>query len=277
MVTKSLVPFRRGAVVAAQGGPLARTRKASTEGHRGFVWLVFRDRSRLDAVMTTDEHARLMRVNQANWDARTPVHLASRFYGLDQDLDPERWFACLRVGRPRRTRRPRRAPPPVPPGHRDPRPRPARAPGPSASTSPRRPWRPPATSPRRRGSTSDTCGRTCTTPWRPWSGRRFDVVYTGKGALCYLPDLDRLGGRGGPTAASRRPVVHRGVPPAAQLAGPEARPRRGTRAAAAPRLPGRRRPRAPGRDPHLHRRTGRRGRHRQLRVDARNRTRSSTR
>ena len=43
--------------------------------------------------MTSDEHARLMRVNQANWDARTPVHLASRFYGLDEDLDPERWFA----------------------------------------------------------------------------------------------------------------------------------------------------------------------------------------
>jgi 2-polyprenyl-3-methyl-5-hydroxy-6-metoxy-1,4-benzoquinol methylase len=36
-----------------------------------------------------------MRVNQANWDARTPVHLASRFYGLDQDLDPERWFAAF--------------------------------------------------------------------------------------------------------------------------------------------------------------------------------------
>ncbi len=31
--------------------------------------------------MSTDEHARLMRANQANWDARTPVHLASRFAG----------------------------------------------------------------------------------------------------------------------------------------------------------------------------------------------------
>ncbi|MET7482353.1 class I SAM-dependent methyltransferase [Streptomyces sp. NPDC005538] len=45
--------------------------------------------------MSTDEHARLMRANQANWDARTPVHLASRFYGLDGDPDPERWFAAF--------------------------------------------------------------------------------------------------------------------------------------------------------------------------------------
>ncbi|MET7569047.1 class I SAM-dependent methyltransferase [Streptomyces sp. NPDC005492] len=45
--------------------------------------------------MSTDEHARLMRANQANWDARTPVHLASRFYGLDDDPDPERWFAAF--------------------------------------------------------------------------------------------------------------------------------------------------------------------------------------
>ncbi|WP_328833205.1 class I SAM-dependent methyltransferase [Streptomyces sp. NBC_00252] len=45
--------------------------------------------------MSTDDPARLMRANQANWDARTPVHLASRFYGLDGDPDPERWFASF--------------------------------------------------------------------------------------------------------------------------------------------------------------------------------------
>jgi SAM-dependent methyltransferase len=45
--------------------------------------------------MTTDEHERLMRANQANWDARTPVHVASRFYGIDQRLDPARWFASF--------------------------------------------------------------------------------------------------------------------------------------------------------------------------------------
>lgn len=37
--------------------------------------------------------SRMMRANEANWDARTPVHLASRFYGLDQNPDPDRWFA----------------------------------------------------------------------------------------------------------------------------------------------------------------------------------------
>ncbi|MFD4557707.1 class I SAM-dependent methyltransferase [Streptomyces sp. NPDC058469] len=45
--------------------------------------------------MSTDDHARLMRANQANWDARTPVHLASRFYGLNGDPDPDRWFAAF--------------------------------------------------------------------------------------------------------------------------------------------------------------------------------------
>ncbi|MFJ5263265.1 class I SAM-dependent methyltransferase [Streptomyces sp. NPDC088387] len=43
--------------------------------------------------MTTDEDARRMRANRANWDARTPVHLASRFYGLDAAPDPSRFFA----------------------------------------------------------------------------------------------------------------------------------------------------------------------------------------
>ncbi|GHB33938.1 methyltransferase [Streptomyces xanthochromogenes] len=37
---------------------------------------------------------RMMSSNEANWDARTPVHLASRFYGVaDKSADPERWFA----------------------------------------------------------------------------------------------------------------------------------------------------------------------------------------
>ncbi|WP_328727228.1 class I SAM-dependent methyltransferase [Streptomyces sp. NBC_00259] len=40
----------------------------------------------------------MMRTNEANWDARTPVHLASRFYGVDGargDTDPDRWFAAF--------------------------------------------------------------------------------------------------------------------------------------------------------------------------------------
>lgn len=42
--------------------------------------------------MTTDEQQRLMDANQANWDARTPIHIASRFYGLAEGPDPNRWF-----------------------------------------------------------------------------------------------------------------------------------------------------------------------------------------
>ena len=48
----------------------------------------------------------MMRANEANWDARTPVHLASRFYGLGESLDPSRWFASWEWERPRRTGRP---------------------------------------------------------------------------------------------------------------------------------------------------------------------------
>ncbi|MGB6165716.1 MAG: hypothetical protein WCF33_09500, partial [Pseudonocardiaceae bacterium] len=36
---------------------------------------------------------RMMRVNEANWDARTPVHVASRFYGIDGSRAPAEWFA----------------------------------------------------------------------------------------------------------------------------------------------------------------------------------------
>lgn len=31
--------------------------------------------------------------NQANWDARTPIHVASEFYGLDGSRTAEDWFA----------------------------------------------------------------------------------------------------------------------------------------------------------------------------------------
>jgi 2-polyprenyl-3-methyl-5-hydroxy-6-metoxy-1,4-benzoquinol methylase len=35
----------------------------------------------------------MMRVNQANWDARTPIHVSSRFYGLDGTVNSADWFA----------------------------------------------------------------------------------------------------------------------------------------------------------------------------------------
>jgi SAM-dependent methyltransferase len=39
------------------------------------------------------ETMRMMSANRANWDARTPIHLASRFYGLDGSRDSASWFA----------------------------------------------------------------------------------------------------------------------------------------------------------------------------------------
>ncbi|MCK9903395.1 class I SAM-dependent methyltransferase [Frankia sp. Cpl3] len=39
------------------------------------------------------ETRRMMRANEANWNARTPVHAASAFYGLDGTRDPLDWFA----------------------------------------------------------------------------------------------------------------------------------------------------------------------------------------
>jgi SAM-dependent methyltransferase len=36
---------------------------------------------------------RMMSANEANWDARTPIHLASAFYGLDGSRSAESWFA----------------------------------------------------------------------------------------------------------------------------------------------------------------------------------------
>jgi SAM-dependent methyltransferase len=35
----------------------------------------------------------MMLANQANWDQRTPIHLASAFYGVDGSRAPETWFA----------------------------------------------------------------------------------------------------------------------------------------------------------------------------------------
>src|SRR6266516_1195403 len=36
---------------------------------------------------------RMMAANEANWDQRTPIHLASAFYGVDGSREPESWFA----------------------------------------------------------------------------------------------------------------------------------------------------------------------------------------
>ncbi|MEU9338530.1 class I SAM-dependent methyltransferase [Streptomyces sp. NPDC048290] len=139
--------------------------------------------------MTSDEDHRLMRANRANWDARTPVHVASRFYGVQTGGDPERWFAPFEwtdlgdlagrdvlhlqchLGTETLAFARRGA---------------ARVTGldfsPAAVTAAR--------------DIAATAGLDITyvqanvyDAVAALDGRRFDVVYTGKGALCYLPDL----------------------------------------------------------------------------------------
>ncbi|MCT9082075.1 class I SAM-dependent methyltransferase [Streptomyces fulvoviolaceus] len=143
--------------------------------------------------MTTDEHARLMRANQANWDARTPVHLASRFYGLDQDLDPERWFAAFEwedlgdlAGRDVLHLQCHLGTETIALARRG-----ARAVGldfSEASVAA-------ATDIAAKADVDvDYVQANVYDAVEALGGRRFDVVYTGKGALCYLPDLERWAG-----------------------------------------------------------------------------------
>lgn len=143
--------------------------------------------------MSTDEHARMMSANQANWDARTPVHLASRFYGLDQDLDPTRWFATFEwddlgelVGRDVLHLQCHLGTETIAFARRG-----ARAVGLDFSGA----------SVAAANGIAEKAGLDVTYVQAnvydavpALEGRQFDVVYTGKGALCYLPDLDRWAG-----------------------------------------------------------------------------------
>ncbi|MCL6734822.1 class I SAM-dependent methyltransferase [Streptomyces neyagawaensis] len=141
----------------------------------------------------TDAHERMMRANEANWDARTPVHLASRFYALDENLDPARWFApwewedlgelhdrdVLHLQCHLGTETLAFAQ------------RGAHATGldfSEASVAA-------ATGIARKAGLDVTFVRANVYDAVEALGeRKFDVVYTGKGALCYLPDLDRWAG-----------------------------------------------------------------------------------
>ncbi|MEU6375718.1 class I SAM-dependent methyltransferase [Streptomyces sp. NPDC046909] len=143
--------------------------------------------------MTTDEHARFMRANQANWDARTPVHLASRFYGLDQDLDPARWFAGFEwedlgelTGRDVLHLQCHLGTEKIAFARRG-----ARATGLDFSAASVAAARDIAA---KADLDVDYVQANVYDAVEALGGRQFDVVYTGKGALCYLPDLERWAG-----------------------------------------------------------------------------------
>jgi 2-polyprenyl-3-methyl-5-hydroxy-6-metoxy-1,4-benzoquinol methylase len=132
---------------------------------------------------------RMMAEIQANWDARTPVHVASEFYGVGQ-RDPDFWFAefewadlgdladrdvlHLQCHLGTETAAFAR--------------RGARVVGLDLSGA--------AIAQARRiaeeaGLDIEYVHANVFDAARALSGRRFDVVYTGKGALVYVPDLDR--------------------------------------------------------------------------------------
>ncbi|SFB04610.1 Methyltransferase domain-containing protein [Amycolatopsis marina] len=131
-----------------------------------------------------------MQVNQANWDARTPIHVASRFYGLDGRRSPESWFGPFEwddLGELRdrdlihlqchlgteTIAFARRG---------------ARTTGLDFSgesiTQARR-------IAQREGVDIDYVHANVYDSVNALGEHRFDIVYTGKGALCYLPDLSR--------------------------------------------------------------------------------------
>lgn len=134
---------------------------------------------------TTEE---MLRANQANWDARTPVHVASAFYGLDGSRSAEHWFAPFEWAdlgelRGRDVLHLQCHLGTETAAFAD---RGARTVGLDFSAAA-------LTEARRLAADS---GRDITfvqadvhRAAEALDGRRFDVVYTGKGALCYLPDL----------------------------------------------------------------------------------------
>ncbi|MEU6553300.1 class I SAM-dependent methyltransferase [Streptomyces sp. NPDC046915] len=140
--------------------------------------------------MSIDEHERLMRTNQENWDARTPVHVASRFYGLDQAPDPARWFAPFEWddlgdlgGRDVLHLQCHLGTETIAFAQRG-----ARAVGLDFSAASVAAARDVAD---RAGLDVSYVRANVYDAVEALGQRRFDVVYTGKGALCYLPDLPR--------------------------------------------------------------------------------------
>ncbi|MFD7664520.1 class I SAM-dependent methyltransferase [Streptomyces sp. NPDC059788] len=133
----------------------------------------------------------MLRANQENWDARTPVHVASDFYGLDGSRTAADWFAPFEwddlgplegrdvlhlqchLGTETQAFADRGA---------------ARTVGLDFSAA--------ALAHARRlaadsGRDIEFVQADVHRAAEALDGRRFDVVYTGKGALCYLPDLPR--------------------------------------------------------------------------------------
>ncbi|WP_431357650.1 class I SAM-dependent methyltransferase [Streptomyces lydicus] len=134
---------------------------------------------------TTEE---MVRANEANWDARTPVHVASQFYGLDGSRTAEDWFAPFEwtdlgelAGRDVLHLQCHLGTETAAFAERG-----ARTVGLDFSAA--------AVTEARRlaeegGRSVEFVRSDVHRAVEALGERRFDVIYTGKGALCYLPDL----------------------------------------------------------------------------------------
>lgn len=140
-----------------------------------------------------DEATRgMMRAIEANWDARTPVHSASDFYGVGR-RDPEFWFADVEwpdlghlAGRDVLHLQCHLGTETVAFARRG-----ARTVGLDLSGAAVREARRIAAE---SGVAVEYVQANVFDAVEALGGRRFDAVYTGKGALVYVPDLDRWAG-----------------------------------------------------------------------------------
>jgi SAM-dependent methyltransferase len=131
-----------------------------------------------------------MRANEANWNARTPIHVASRFYGLDGARRATDWFAPFEwtdlgplAGRDLLHLQCHLGTETVAFAEAG-----AKTVGLDLSGESVAQARVIA---QRAGADIDYVRSNVYDAVDALGGRRFDVVYTGKGALCYLPDLPR--------------------------------------------------------------------------------------
>lgn len=132
----------------------------------------------------------MIAANEANWDARTPIHLESQFYGVRQGRPAEFWFADYEwadlgelAGRDVLHLQCHLGTETLAFARRG-----ARTVGLDISARSVDAARDVA---RRSGVDIEYVRADVFAAREALGGRRFDVVYTGKGALCYLPDLDR--------------------------------------------------------------------------------------
>jgi SAM-dependent methyltransferase len=140
-----------------------------------------------------DEVEQMIKANQANWDARTPIHVSSAFYGMDGTRGEADWFADFEwtdlgdlAGRDVVHLQCHLGTETIAFAARG-----ACTVGLDFSAESITQAR------------HFAAGRNADVEY-VWSdvydavpglgGRQFDVVYTGKGAMCYLPDLDRWAG-----------------------------------------------------------------------------------